>query len=62
MAEVQEHQATKIDERTVSVLAKNIYREVRAGGLSERDVMALAGELLALVTNDVKAEAEVSGG
>ena len=53
---------TKIDERTVTVLAKNIYREVRAGGLTERDVMALAGELLALVTNDVKAEAEVSGG
>ena len=62
MAEVHEPLASKIDERTVSILAKNIYREVRAGGLTERDVMALAGELLALVTNDVKAEAEVSGG
>ncbi len=62
MADVHEQQATKIDERTVTILAKNIYREVRAGGLTERDVMALAGELLALVTNDVKAEAEVSGG
>ena len=61
MAEVNEQQASKIDERTVSILAKNIYREVRAGGLSERDVMALAGELLALVTNDVKAETQVSG-
>ena len=61
MAEVHEHQ-TRVDDRTVSILAKNIYREVRAGGLTESDVMALAGELLALVTNDVKAEAEVSGG
>jgi len=62
MAEVHEPMVTKIDERTVTVLAKNIYREVRAGGLTERDVMALAGELLALVTNDVKAEGEASGG
>jgi hypothetical protein len=62
MAEAHELHSTKVDERTVTVLAKNIYREVRAGGLNERDVMALAGELLALVTNDVKAESEVSEG
>jgi hypothetical protein len=62
MAEVHEHQSSKVDDRAVSILAKNIYREVRAGGLTERDVMALAGELLALVTKDVKAESEVSGG
>jgi hypothetical protein len=62
MAEVHGHPAIKIDERTVSILAKNIYREVRAGGLNERDVMALAGELLALVTNDMKAEGEPGGG
>lgn len=43
------------DPRAVAILAKNIYREFRAGGFSERDVMALAGELLALVTSDVKA-------
>lgn len=62
MAELHEHQSAKADERAVSILAKNIYREVRAGGLTERDVMALAGELLALVTNDVKAETKVSTG
>ena len=43
------------DPRAVAILAKNIYREFRAGGFSERDVMALAGELLSLVTTDVKA-------
>ena len=44
------------DPRAVEILAKNIYREFRAGGFTERDVMALAGELLALVTRDVRGE------
>jgi hypothetical protein len=38
----------------VAILAKNIYREFRAGGFSERDVMALASELLDLVTTEVR--------
>ncbi len=42
------------DPRAVRILAKSIYRELRATGLSERDVMALAGELLSLVTTDVR--------
>jgi len=42
------------DPRAVAILAKNIYREFRAGGFNERDVMALAGELLSLVASDVK--------
>ncbi|MEP7052931.1 MAG: hypothetical protein ABJB12_21375, partial [Pseudomonadota bacterium] len=46
----------KADPRAVEILAKNIYREFRASGFSERDVLALAGELLGLVTRDVKAE------
>jgi hypothetical protein len=44
------------DPKAVAILAKNIYREFRAGGFSERDVMALAGELLALVTSEVRNE------
>jgi hypothetical protein len=47
---------TKADPRAVEILAKNIYREFRASGFSERDVLALAGELLGLVTRDVRAE------
>jgi len=47
------------DARAVQILAKNIYREFRAGGFSERDVLALAGELLSLVTHDVRGEAPV---
>jgi hypothetical protein len=42
--------------RAVEILAKNIYREFRAGGFNERDVLALAGELLALVTRDVRGD------
>jgi hypothetical protein len=49
------------DPRAVAILAKNIYREFRAGGFSERDVMALAGELLSLVTTDVKTRQHESG-
>ncbi|HWA78333.1 MAG TPA: hypothetical protein VG937_38625 [Polyangiaceae bacterium] len=44
------------DPRAVQILAKNIYREFRAGGFSERDVLSLAGELLALVTRDVRGD------
>ena len=48
--------SSKPDPRAVEILAKNIYREFRAGGFSEKDVLALAGELLSLVTRDVKGE------
>jgi hypothetical protein len=50
------------DPRAVAILAKNIYREFRAGGFTERDVMALAGELLALVTSEVRNERSVREG
>ena len=42
MAETNQIKAGVPDARAVSILAKNIYREVRSGGFSERDVMALA--------------------
>jgi len=46
--------ATQHDQRSVSIFAKSIYRELRTSGFSESDVMALAGELLALLTTDVR--------
>lgn len=45
---------SKQDQRSVSIFAKSIYRELRTSGFSESDVMALAGELLALLTRDVR--------
>jgi hypothetical protein len=46
------------DPRAVRLLAKNIYRELRATGLAEGAIVSLAGELLALVTSDVRAAPE----
>lgn len=62
MAQVVEAIPRVSDPRAVAILAKNIYREFRAGGFNERDVMALAGELLELVTSDVRNERAVREG
>ena len=48
------------DPRALRILAKTIYRELRGSGLGERDVMALASELLALVASDVRSSGEPS--
>jgi hypothetical protein len=40
--------------RTLAILAKTIYRELRSSGFETRDVIALAGELLAQVTSEVR--------
>lgn len=42
------------DPRALAILAKTIYRELRASGYAEKDVMALAGELLGMVASEVK--------
>ena len=42
------------DPRALAILAKTIYRELRASGYEERDVMALAGELLGIVATEVR--------
>ncbi len=44
------------DARTLAILAKTIYRELRGSGYEARDVITLAGELISQVTSDVKAE------
>ena len=41
--------------RTLAILAKTIYRELRGSGFETRDVIALAGELLVQVTTEVRA-------
>lgn len=46
------------DPRAVKVVAKSIYRELVDGGFAEADVMALAGELLALVASGVASRRE----
>jgi len=46
------------DSKALAILAKTIYRELRASGYVERDVMALAGELLGMVATEVKGRRE----
>jgi hypothetical protein len=46
--------STKRDARAVKILAKTIYRELRTSGLDEKEVLALAGELLGLVSSEVR--------
>jgi hypothetical protein len=43
--------------RALAILAKTIYRELRGSGFEVRHVIALAGELLGLVTSEVKSAA-----
>jgi len=42
------------EQKAVSIFAKSIYRDLKAGGYSGEDVMQLAGELLSLLTRDVQ--------
>ncbi len=42
------------DPRTHNILAKSIYKELRANGYDEKAVMAIAGELLGMVADEVK--------
>ena len=42
------------DPRTHNILAKSIYKELRANGYDEQAVMAIAGELLGMVAADIK--------
>ena len=43
------------DPRSKRILAKTIYRELRDGGVAERDVLAIATELLSLVAEELRA-------
>jgi hypothetical protein len=42
------------DPRTSNILAKSIYKELRANGYDEQAIMAIAGELLGMVAAEVK--------
>ena len=42
------------DARSLAILAKTLYRELRAGGYAANELMTLASELLELVASEVK--------
>lgn len=47
-------------QRARELVAKSIYRDLTEGGFDERDVMAVAGELLSLVASGVRARRDGS--
>lgn len=50
------------DPRSLKILAKTFYRELRGRGYDEREVVALAGELLGLVSTEVRERREGGAG
>jgi hypothetical protein len=46
--------STAGDPRGTRILARTIYKELRSSGLSEREVLSIATELLALTAADLK--------
>jgi hypothetical protein len=46
--------STSGDPRGVRILARTIYRELRGAGMSEREVLAVATEMLAQTATDLK--------
>jgi hypothetical protein len=53
--------ATAHDPRSIAILAKTIYRELRTQGYAANEVMTLAGELLEQVASEVKDRRDVAG-
>jgi hypothetical protein len=50
---------TEHDPRSIAILAKTIYRELRTQGYAANEVMSLAGELLEQVVSEVKDRRDV---
>ncbi|MEQ9322369.1 MAG: hypothetical protein RIF41_24600 [Polyangiaceae bacterium] len=40
--------------RSAKILAKTIYRELRTSGIEEREVLAIASEMLRLVADEMR--------
>lgn len=45
---------TQNRERALKILSKSIYRELRQNGYEPKQIVALATELVSLVTTDIK--------
>lgn len=47
-------------ERALKILSKSIYKELRQNGYEPKQIVALATELISLVTTDIKEDARVA--
>jgi hypothetical protein len=46
-------------ERALKILSKSLYRELRQNGYEPRQIVALASEIIGLVTSDIKEDARL---
>lgn len=46
-------------ERALKILSKSLYRELRQNGYEPKQIVALATEILGLVTSDMKDDARL---
>ncbi len=49
---------TEANPRAVSIFAKTLYKELKLQGFGAREVISLAGELLGMVTSEVRTQAD----
>lgn len=47
-------------ERALKILSKSIYRELRQNGYEPKQIVALATELVSLVTSDIKEDSRLA--
>lgn len=46
-------------ERALKILSKSLYRELRQNGYEPKQIVALATEIIGLVTSDIKEDARL---
>jgi len=50
------------DNRALKILAKSVYRELKAGGHSRSEIVGFTNALLELVTSDIEAQRDSTPG
>ena len=46
-------------EKALKILSKSIYRELRQNGYEPKQIVALASEIISLVTSDIKEDSAI---
>jgi hypothetical protein len=46
-------------ERALKILSKSLYRDLRQNGYEPKQIVAVASELIGLVTSDIKEDAQL---
>lgn len=53
LATTQTNQSAANNQKALKILAKSVYKELRQNGYEPKQVVALASELISLVTSDI---------